>query len=468
MATIDPSRLPTTARGDGPQGYALPYYTRLGSDTEYLICNPGPVPVQGSLTVYGPECRPVGEPVSVRLDPNCTQSVRLRPIVPDHAGHAILDVSRPVVVGIVYLREGDATVVGNALAGRSALVGMPTRPAAKTYGFGYRTFPLGPDTLEASLFVSNPNPASLSGQLMIYGERCELLDQQQIGVRPGCTREYRLPAGHYGFGRIRVLAPAVLNLLHFSANAGGLTGAELLNEDIEVPEPPPPGAGILIDDTHGCHSQPTVDDLTVWESALASNGITVSHLSASPLTAAALQPYRALAVIVPLVAYDPAEVQVIFDFVNAGGGLLVAQDWGIDPSFGSQPWSGPTRSVMGAFGLTDDSNIAMDLTHNEAGDPFEIRFEAGRNFGPHPVVAGLTAISVAATCTLSGGGTWAAPVATDLDTRPPSRPVVMERDVGAGRVLVLGDSNILSSPTIGANENQTFAVRCAQRVLFSI
>jgi hypothetical protein len=156
MASIDPSRVPGTAGENEPRGYALPYYTRLGSDTEYLICNPGPVPVQGSLTAYGPECRPAGEPVNVQLGPNCTQSVRMRPIVPDHAGHTILDVSRPVVVGIVYLRPGDATVVGNALAGRSALVGMPARPAAKTCGFAYRTLPLGPDTLEASLFNSVP------------------------------------------------------------------------------------------------------------------------------------------------------------------------------------------------------------------------------------------------------------------------------------------------------------------------
>ncbi|MGH3843705.1 MAG: DUF4350 domain-containing protein [Pseudonocardiaceae bacterium] len=369
--------------------------------------------------------------------------------------------SRPVVVGIVYLRPRDATVVGNALAGRSALVGMPTRPAAKTYGFAYRTLPLGPDTLEASLFVSSPNPASLGGQLMFYGERCELVDRQQIGVRPGCTREYRLPAGHYGFGRIRVLAPAVLNLLHFSANAGGITGAELLNEDTEVPEPPPPGGGILIDDTHGCHETYLFGHSTLWESALVSNGITVDHLSASPLTASALQPYRALAVILPLVSYDPAEVQVISDFVNAGGGLLIAQDWGLDPASGANPWSLPTRSVMSAFGLTDDGNFATDTTHNEAGNSYWIRFEAGRNFSPHPVVAGLTAISMHHTCTLSGGGVWVAAVTTDTDTQPPSRPVVMERDVGAGRVLVLGDSNVLEDLTIGEHENQAFAVRCA-------
>jgi hypothetical protein len=368
------------------------------------------------------------------------------------------------------MRRGDATVVGNALAGRSALVGMPIRPAPTTYGFAYRTLPLGPDTLEASLFVSNPNSASLGGQLLVYGERCELLDRQQIGVRPGCTREYRLPSGHYGFGRVRVLAPAVLNLLHFSANAGGLAGAELLDADTEVPEPPPPGAGILIDDTHGCHDSFLFGNLTVWESALVSAGITVDHLTVSPVTAAALQPYRAFAVIGPLVAYDPAEVQAIANFVAAGGGLLIAQDWGNDPTTGTSPnaWSLPTRSVMSAFGLTDDSNLAEDTIHNEVGNSVWIRLEVGRNFGTHPVVAGLTTISFHHTCTLSGGSAWSSVVSTDTDTKPPNRPVVMERDIGAGRVLVLGDSNTLEDSTINENENQSFAVRCVERTIFKI
>jgi hypothetical protein len=453
-------------------GYALPYYTRLGHDTEYLICNPGPLPVQGSIFVYGRECRPVGEPIGVHIQPTCTQSVRVQPIIPDYAGHAVLDVSRQVVVGIVYLRPTDSTVVGNALAGRSSLVGTPTRPVPATYGFGYRTLPFGPDMLEASLFVSNPNTSTLSGELRVYGENCELLDRQQIRVRPGCTREYRLPVGHFGFGRVRVLAPAVLNLLHFSANTGGLTGAELLDANTEVPEPPPPEAGILIDDTHRCHDPYLFGSMAVWESALMAAGITVDHLTTSPLTAAALQPYRALAVIGPLVAYDPAEVQVISNFVNGGGGLLIGQDFGVDPMYpyNQNPWSLPTRSVMNAFGIIDDSNDASDPTPNHYdGNSGWIRFEAGRNFGGgHPIVAGLTTIWFRLTCTLSGGSAWSAIVNTDTDTNPPSRPVVMERDVGAGRILVLGDSNPLDDSTIVQYENQIFAVRCIERLLFRI
>lgn len=61
---------------------------------------------------------------------------------------------------------------------------------------------------------------------------------------------------------------------------------------------------------------------------------------------------------------------------------------------------------MSAFGLTDDSNKALDTTPLQGGLSCWIRFEAGRNFGPHPVVAGLYAVSMSATCTLPGGGGW--------------------------------------------------------------
>src|SRR4051794_39200516 len=122
-------------------GYCLPYFTRLGGDTEWLICNPGAAPVAGTLTVYGPACAPIGDPVAVRVGPYCVQSVRLAGLVPDNAGHGILDVSAPVLVGLGYLRAGDDTLIGQAMLGRTSLVG-PDRPGdTASYGFAYRTQP---------------------------------------------------------------------------------------------------------------------------------------------------------------------------------------------------------------------------------------------------------------------------------------------------------------------------------------
>ena len=182
--------VPDRVDGEPPrvQGYALPYYTRDGCDTEYLISNPGPLPVVGSPNVYGPECRPIAEPMRVDVGPNCTQSVRLRAIVPEHAGHAILDVNRAVLVGQLYYRKEGETLVGNALAGRSALLGRPDAAPA-TYDFTYRTMPFGADTLEATLFVSSPNSLTLVGEVKAYGEKCELVARHRVHVRPGCTED---------------------------------------------------------------------------------------------------------------------------------------------------------------------------------------------------------------------------------------------------------------------------------------
>jgi hypothetical protein len=393
------------------------------------------------------------------------QSVRVAGIVPDHAGHGILDVDGPVVIGLGYLRGGDDTLVGQAMVGRTSFVGPSAPPGPTSYGFAYRTLPFTPDQLAATLFVSNPGTTSLGGRLVVYSERCEVLDLQRIAVLPGCTGQYQLPTGYFGFGRVTVLSHAVVNLLHFSANAGGLATAELLDAAVAVTEPPEQ-VGLLIDHTHR-GTPNAADGLTRLESAVVANGIAVAHHTSGPLTAAALQPHRAVAIVLPTLAYDAAEIQAIVDFVNAGGGLLLAQDWGIDPRFGYAPWSLPARGVMSAFGLVDDSNLVLDTLHND-GIAEQLRFDVGRNFGSHPIVSGLSTLTAVWSCTLATGNGWSPVIATDADAVPPERPVVAERAVGGGRVLVLGDSNMLNDSTVPLRENLAFAVRCVEWVTFRI
>lgn len=452
-------------RGD-QRAYALPYYTRLGGDTEYLISNPGVATVTGSLIVYGPACLPVGEPIRIKVGPHCTQSVRVRAIVAENAGHALLATNQLPVIAIHYVRR-DLAVVGSALAGSDAVVSWPPRTRSLTCGFGYRTLPLGPDTLDGSLFVSNPNVTGLNGVLRLFDERCESVFAGKFFIRPGCTREFRFPPGHYGYGQVSISAPAVLNLLHFAKSAGGVTAAELIGAANRVQEVPPPGTGLLIDYTHDCRS-PATGDLTMWESALAAAGNKVDRLMTAPITAAALQPHRALVIVGPRVGYTSAEMQAISDFVYAGGGLLVVGDYGVDPAVITMPWTWPTRSVMGAFGVIDDNNMAEDALHNDGGLPGNVIFEAQRCFKPHPIVNGLNTISVYATCTFSLAAGWTTIVETDSDAVPPNQPVLIERSFGAGRVVIFGDCNSATDTEIGKYDNQAFALRCAERVLFKI
>lgn len=457
---------------DGPpaqSGYALPYFTRLGGDTEYLISNPGPASITGKLVVYGPQCRPVGEPVGIHVAPHCTQSVRIAAIVPNNAGHSILTFDHPPAVSILYSRARDQAVVGHALAGSDALTGWTPGIKSKTYAFGYRTQPLGPDTLSASLFVSNPNSTNLGGLFTVFDDLCQSHGTSKFSIKPGCTREFKLPPGHYGFGQIRVLAPAVLSVLHFAQSAGGLATAELLGEANRINEPPPPGAGLLIDYTHGCRGAAT-GDMGQWEAAVAAAGITVTKQVLPPITLAALLPHRAFAVITPRTAYASSEVQAIYDFVSGGGGLIVVQDYGVDPALGGpMPWSWPTRSVLGAFGIVDDNNMAQDTLHHDGASTGRVLFEAAQGcFASHPITSGLGTMLVDAVCTFSSAAGWTTIVQTDGDAVPPKQPVLVERAVGSGRVVVVGDPNSWTNAELGKFDNKAIGVRCAERALFKI
>jgi hypothetical protein len=95
-------------------------------------------------------------------------------------------------------------------------------------------------------------------------------------------------------------------------------------------------------------------------------------------------------------------------------------------------------------------------------------FEAATCFKPHPIVAGLKAVSVSATSTFSLATGWTTVIETDTDAVPASQPVLIEQALGAGRVLVSGDTNWWSNPELAKYDNKTFGVRCAERVLFKI
>jgi hypothetical protein len=442
-------------------GYALPYYTRQGIDTEFLISNPNMGVVTGTLIVFGRECRVV-EKLRFDLGPNCTQSFFIRPIVPDHAGHVILVASLPVIPHTLYHLE-EQVVVGSALADRDNLFRWSPDEKARTYGFGYRALPLGAGTLDGSVFVSNPNSTTLTGLIAFFDQRCELAERKEIAIEPGCTEEYPFPQGRYGYGRIQVSNQAAINVLHFVRDGRSLAAAELLGEANRLegpPEPPKPGTKILFDDTHGCRPG-LIGDWTDYEAALTGAGYTVAHYNAATVTLADLQNYDVFVISMARSYYSNAEKQAISDFANGGGGVMVVQD------FGNAPWTLPTRDILNMFGANDDNNIVTDPTNND-GNPGWVIFDYQRNFLPHPITNGWKSFRVDAVCSLSGGGGWTTIVETDDDSTPVRRPVVLGRGFGSGRVLAFGDSNTWANHLLGAYENQLFGIRCAEWLLFQI
>jgi hypothetical protein len=444
--------------------YAVPYYTRNGSDTEYLISNANPTAVDVEVVVFGRDCR-IRKRVKLVIQASCTANVRLRPIVPDHASFCgVICRQGEVIIHILYLRAGNSSIVGGELAGRDNLYDWK-KEASRTYGFGYRTQPAGSDPATGALFVSNPHGTTLTGQLVYYGQSCKPVGKHRVTVKPGCTLEYPFPRNDYGFGLITVSRQPVLNVLHFTASTRGLAAAELLGEAnrVTVPsEPPQRRSKVLFDFTHGCRAG-LVGDWIEFEAALVAAGYPVAHHTAPTVTLAALQKHHVFVMAMVRVSYTAAEKQAIVDFVNAGGSVLVVQD------FGNAPWSVPTRDILNLFGANDDNNVVDDPTNAfTPGQGSHAIFDAQRNFLAHPIVTGLQSFHVNAAASLSGDPAWSTVVETDDDSMPSRRPVVIARAFGGGRVVAFGDSNTWADHAIADLENRRFGVRTIEWLLFRI
>jgi hypothetical protein len=452
--------------------YALPYYTRDGGDTEILVSNPGLAPVSGTLHVFGEDCRVVGRKAIRRLGPNCTQSFRIRPIQPDFAGHVVLVVSAPVLVHVVYLRRDDLAIVGDSMTGVPELTGWLANERSRTYGFGYRAAPVRGSSAYAggSVFVSNPNSTPLAIDLVFYHQKCDEAGRERDEIKPGCTAEYPFPPGRFGYGRVQVSAPAVINVLHLAEeDRGGVAAAELLADGDRLAGGVPPRERhdrVLFDDTHGCRPGAT-GDMGQLETELTNAGLTVSHLTGT-LDLPTLEKHDVFVISVPRDYYTQAEETAIVDFVNRGGGLLVCQDYGLTPPLPPSPWTHPTREVLYLFGAADEENMAQDQQHNVSGHPAWIEFDTARNFTTHPIVQPLKQFTTDAVCTLSGGVGWETVAETDDDAAPPRRPVLIARGIGAGRVAAYGDSNTFADHRIGTANNAQLGVRCVEWLLFKI
>jgi hypothetical protein len=151
------------------------------------------------------------------------------------------------------------------------------------------------------------------------------------------------------------------------------------------------------------------------------------------------------------------------DFVNAGGGLMVVQD------FGNAPWSVPTREILSLFGTSDDNNFAQDPTNCFTPGQFDdVVFDQARNFHPHPIVTGVTSFHVDAAASLSPDPGWTTVAETDDDSSPARRPMLVARSLGSGRVVAFGDSNTWADHLIGNLDNGKLGVRCVEWLLFRI
>ena len=458
-----PDKITTVFQVNARAVYGLPYFTRNGGDTEYLLSNPNGVGATATLTVFDRECKAT-KPIELKFAPHCTQSVRLRGIVPDNAGHAILAADTRLVAHLLYTTGAGVTVAGGELGGNDNLAVARIGSSTRTYSFGYRALALGKEKLSGAVFVSNPHAVDLNGVVVFYDQSCAAGTPVTFRIKAGCTREFPFPDAKFGYGLVGIEDQAIINVIHFTSEPRHIAATELVGERnlVDVPAiPPATRKAVVFDDTHLGGMQ---RGWTTFDPALAAAGLSVTHITAPPLTAAALQNAEAVVIGMSPDAYSQAEIALLVAFVQGGGGLFLVTD------FGGGVWSAPMRAVLNAFGITDENNTASDPTNSWDGDPGHILFDNQRNFRAHPIVSGVSSLATNATPTLaaSSGAPWDTVIETDADTLPARRPILMARSFGAGRVVAFGDASAIRDTLLGTRDNKTLAVRCVQWVLFRI
>ena len=440
---------------------ALPYFTRNGGDTEYLVSNPNGSPVGAQLYIFGKGCKIVKE-IKFKLKPHCTRSIRIKNSSPNHAGHTILVSDKQVIAHLLYQTKPKFFVQGGELAGKDNLFQWGRNEKTRTYGFGYRSAALSDDQMHGSVFISNPNPSLLGGEIVYLNDQCGVAFRKGFRIQPGCTTEYPFPSGTYGYGRITVSNQAVINVLHFSRGIGGLSAAELVGESNLLDAPadlPQPRKKVLFDATHLCRPG-IVGDWEEYKQALTGAGLTVTFHTTGAITLAVLKKHDVFMVAMARNSYTQSEKDAIVNYVNGGGSILIAQD------FGGAPWSVPTREILNLFGASDENNTALDPSNHDNNNSTHIVFDAQRNFLAHPAVAGINDFVVSATSTLSSDSDWTTVVESDDDSDPARRPVLIARPFGQGRVLAIGDSNTWADHAINSRQNKKLGIDCAKWLLF--
>jgi hypothetical protein len=197
-----------------------------------------------------------------------------------------------------------------------------------------------------------------------------------------------------------------------------------------------------------------------WVKLLRNNNYTVKQLNSS-VTASKLKGVHVFVALMPRNNYTSHEITVLKSWVKTGGSLLIIGDWGVNTE-----WSQATRALSAKFRIffnktrrkcaRDPSNY--EIPHNDWIYLFR------RNYSTYKkIMSGLNRTETFCTTTLySSIGKRV--IFLDEDAVPSGKPIVMGREFGKGRVLVLADSNFWSDPSgqaigLKAFDNRKFALR---------
>jgi hypothetical protein len=134
-----------------------------------------------------------------------------------------------------------------------------------------------------------------------------------------------------------------------------------------------------------------------------------------------------------------AEKNVVRDFINAGGGVLILGDY-----------VGPNTTTLDVY---QDLFDIVDAVHedNTLGNVNNPIVLSAPNFNTHPIIDNVTSFEQYAATTVSGPDYDV--VVHTHNLNPANRPLIIAKEDGDGRVVVSGDASFVYDPSIANAEN---------------
>ncbi|MBN2391400.1 MAG: hypothetical protein JXR84_11785 [Anaerolineae bacterium] len=209
---------------------------------------------------------------------------------------------------------------------------------------------------------------------------------------------------------------------------------------------------ILIDQGHDNYYPLTGsgDVYTGFAAALAAAGYDIDSATSSLITYDDLAPYAAY--IIPLAGVPPTtqEIQAMQQYIQNGGGLFLIADH-------SGTYSEPSQALANVFGVTLDANVVTDPDDYIEESDYWVTYD-NANFSSHIVMQALDILQTYASTSMEPG-TASPLITTDADADPPNRAIAVALNFGAGRVVILGDSNYFDDEFgLNVGDNKQFGI----------
>ncbi len=146
------------------------------------------------------------------------------------------------------------------------------------------------------------------------------------------------------------------------------------------------------------------------------------------------------------------EIDVIFNFVEKGGGLLVISNAGGDRGLRTN-----MNEVLNRFGIEMLSDQVKDEANNEFNMPTHPVIKDIKN---HPICSGVSEVVVVAGSSIRGSSNMKGLAYTSPAADPPNSPIVVAGNFKNGRVVAVGSYRLFSNYGAGLSlrNNKTFAM----------